>query len=71
MICPKCKTEAIENYALHKKFFYCKVCKDEVTENSGKPNHITLGQYDTLIEELNRVYGHESSLPVGNKAIRH
>jgi len=30
MICPKCNTQAVENEALHKKFWYCRKCKDEV-----------------------------------------
>lgn len=38
MNCPKCKSQAIENQAGGKPFWYCRTCKDEVPVAYGATN---------------------------------
>ena len=31
MVCNKCNNVAVKNIVLHKEFYYCRTCKDEVS----------------------------------------
>lgn len=35
MICKVCYNKAVKNQALGKEFYYCRTCKEEVTEEKG------------------------------------
>ncbi len=34
MICPKCKSDGIKNFANGIPFYYCKTCKEEIIEEN-------------------------------------
>lgn len=55
-VCPKDKTELVENYAMGKQFWYCCNCKDEIVNYSIVPEK-TLSSDDSM-EELMHYFNH-------------
>lgn len=52
MICNTCNNKGIENQAGGNKFWYCKTCKDEITENPYSHMFVMPSPGDGLLDQL-------------------
>ncbi len=65
MICHKCKNKGIENQANGKTFFYCRTCKDEITDGSEPARGISLPSVQDMVDAMKSYYGPAALLPQG------